>query len=281
LQRLINMNASDRYLHNPDALPVMPELAVRLMRTLENEDTSMSEVAELIERDPSLAVKVLRVANSAAVGASREVGNLRDAANLLGMRRLRDLSLAACVSNIFPKDGQFDRERFWRHGMATAGHAKVLAGLCGIDPDTAYIAGLVMRIGRVLMLMVEPEIVARCDELNDTPDSLIGHEMEWLGCSHLEVSAALARRWDFPKEIVDALVAARDPVAATPFSVLGAVLRLASTLADAGDLQLAEVDTAVAMQSEVMARLDLSAEDLAENLLSWESLTQGVSELLS
>jgi HD-like signal output (HDOD) protein len=251
------------------------------MRSLEREDTSMQEVAALIERDPSLAVKVLRVANSAGVGAQREVANLRDAANLLGMRRLRGLSLAACVSNMFPKDGQFDRPRFWRHGLATAGHAKVLAGLCEIDPDTAYIAGLVMRIGRVLMLMVEPEIVARCDDLNDSPDSLIGHEVEWLGCSHLEVSAALAKRWDFPNEIVDALVAARDPLATLPFSPLGAVLRLASTLADAGDLQLAEVDTLVATQPELMARMGLSAEDLVEYLQPWDSLTMGVDQLLS
>ena len=275
------MNASNRYLKNPDALPVMPEVAAELMRTLEREDTSMGEVAALIERDPSLAVKVLRVANSAGVGAQREVANLRDAANLLGMRRLRGLSLAACVSNMFPKDGQFDRKRFWRHGLATAGHAKVLAGLCNVDPDTAYIAGLVMRIGRVLMLMVEPEIVARCDDLNDAPDSLIGHEVEWLGCSHLEVSAALAKRWNFPNEIVDALVAARDPLAAFPFSPLGAVLRLASTLADAGDLQLAEVDTLVSVQSELMARMDLDAEDLVERLLPWDSLTMGVDQLLA
>jgi HD-like signal output (HDOD) protein len=275
------MNASDRYLHNADALPVMPETATQLMRTLERDDTSMSEVAALIERDPGLAVKVLRVANSAAVGAQREVANLRDAANLIGMRHLRDLSMAACVANIFPKDGTFDRERFWRHGLATAGHAKVLAGLCNVDPDTAYIAGLVMRIGRVLMLMVEPEIVARCDDLNDSPDSLIGHEMEWLGCSHLEVSAALAKRWNFPKQIVDALVAARDPLGSLPFSRLGAVLRLASTLADAGELQLHEVDTLLAMQPELVARLELSADDLAGNLIPWDSLTQGADQLLS
>jgi HD-like signal output (HDOD) protein len=275
------MNASDRYLHNPDALPVMPETAVQLMRTLERDDTSMNEVAALIERDPSLAVKVLRVANSAAVGAQREVANLRDAANLIGMRHLRDLSMAACVANIFPTDGSFDRERFWRHGLATAGHAKVLADLCNMDPDTAYIAGLVMRIGRVLMLMVEPEIVARCDELNDSPDSLIGHEVEWLGCSHLEVSAALAKRWNFPKEIVDALVAARDPLGTQPFSPLGAVLRLASTLADAGDLKLPEVDTLLALQPGLIARLNLSADDLAKNIKPWDSLTLGVHQLLS
>lgn len=275
------MHATDRYLHNPDALPVMPELANRLMRTLEREDTSLVEVAALIERDPSLTVKVLRLANSAAVGATRSVANIRDAANLIGMRRLREMSLAACVANLFPNKVRFDRERFWRHGLATAGHAKVLAGLCKLDPDTAYIAGLVMRIGRVLMLMVEPEIVARCDELNDAPDSLIGHEVEWLGCSHLEVSAALAQRWNFPKEIVDALVAARDPLAAYPFSPLGAVLRLASTLADAGDLQLNDLETLVSLQPELMARMDLDAEELAGRLLPWDQLTAGVDQLLA
>lgn len=275
------MHATDRYLHNPDALPVMPELANRLMRTLEREDTSLSEVAALIERDPSLTVKVLRLANSAAVGATRSVANIRDAANLIGMRRLREMSLAACVANLFPTKVRFDRTRFWRHGLATAGHAKVLAELCKLDTDTAYIAGLVMRIGRVLMLMVEPEIVARCDELNDTPDSLIGHEVEWLGCSHLEVSAALAKRWDFPEEIVAALVAARDPLAAYPFSPLGAVLRLASTLADAGDLQLDEMETLVGVQPELMARMDLDADELAGRLLPWDQLTAGVDQLLA
>ncbi|MBK9441419.1 MAG: HDOD domain-containing protein [Comamonadaceae bacterium] len=275
------MNASDRYLHNSDALPLMPETAVKLMRTLERDDTTMAEVAALIERDPSLAVKVLRVANSAGLGAQREVANLRDAANLIGMRRLRDLSMAACVANIFPKDGTFDRARFWRHGLATAGHAKVLAGLCNIDPDTAYLAGLVMRIGRVLMLMVEPEIVSRCDDLNDSPDSLIGHEFEWLGCSHLEVSAALAKRWNFPRDIVDALVAARDPLGTLPFSALGAVLRLASTLADAGDLQLPEIDTLVATQPALIARMELSADELAQYLKPWDELTMGVDQLLS
>ena len=105
--------------------------------------------------------------------------------------------------------------------------------------------------------------------------------MEWLGCSHLEVSAALAKRWNFPNEIVDALVAARDPLAAFPFSPLGAVLRLASTLADAGDLQLAEVDTLVSVQPELMARMDLDAEDLVERLLPWDSLTMGVDQLLA
>jgi HD-like signal output (HDOD) protein len=131
------------------------------------------------------------------------------------------------------------------------------------------------------MLMVEPEIVSRCDDLNDSPDSLIGHEFEWLGCSHLEVSAALAKRWSFPPEIVDALVAARDPLGTHPFSALGAVLRLASTLADAGDLQLAEVDTLVATHPELITRMVLSVDDLVEHLKPWDSLTQGVDQLLS
>ena len=105
--------------------------------------------------------------------------------------------------------------------------------------------------------------------------------MEWLGCSHLEVSAALARRWDFPDEIVAALVAARDPLAAYPFSPLGAVLRLASTLADAGDLQLDEMETLVSLQSELMARMDLDADELAGRLLPWDQLTAGVDQLLA
>ncbi|HEY8904528.1 MAG TPA: hypothetical protein VIM63_00675, partial [Rhodoferax sp.] len=67
----------------------------------------------------------------------------------------------------------------------------------------------------------------------------------------------------------------------SPFSALGAVLRLASTLADAGDLQLSAVDTLVAVQPELMARLELTTEDVSKHLLPWESLILGVDQLLS
>jgi HD-like signal output (HDOD) protein len=275
------MTAIDTYFRNAAVLPTMPELASRLLRSLDRDDLSLNEISNLIARDQSLAVKVLRLANSARFGTERNVSSLRDAANLIGMRGLRDLTLAACMVGMFPQKIAFDRARFWRHGVATAGHARTLATLAGIDPDQAYLAGLLLRTGRILMLLTETDATLRTDALADTPDSLIGHEMTQLGCSHADISAELARRWHFPQTLVDALSAATAPLEAKPFSPLGGLIRLASTLADAGDMDLPELETLLAVHPALVQQLALDPQRMADELMPFEVLTLGVDQLLA
>jgi HD-like signal output (HDOD) protein len=269
-----------KYFRDPAALPTMPELVSRLLRSIEREDLSLSEIVNLVARDPSLAVKLLRLANSPRFSPGREIATLRDAVNLLGMRVLRDLIMAACMAGMFPSRPGFDRVRFWRHGLATAGYSRILASATGVDPDTAYLAGLVMRTGRLLMLLVEPENVARTEFLAEAPDSLLAHERALLECTHLEVSAELARRWHFPPMLCAAMAAAADPLSAQPFSPLGAVLRLASTLADAGELGLSQVDALRALHAPLMERLSLDIDAQASELLPYEALTLGADQLV-
>ena len=270
----------DRFFANPTALPTMPELASRLLRSLARDDLSLAELASLIGRDASLAAKMLRLANSARFSPAQPISSLRDAAQLIGFRQLRDLALGACLAGMFPAQPGFDRARFWRHSLATAGHARVLSRLALLDDDAAFLAGLVLRTGRLLMLMREPAAVARTEALADAPDSLARHERALLGCDHAEVSAELARRWKFPPELCDALAAAHDPLAAQPFSTLGAVLRLAATLADCGDLSLPELPTLLALHGDLIERLKLDPASLANELLPFDALTLGADQLL-
>jgi HD-like signal output (HDOD) protein len=270
----------DRFFANPAALPTMPELAARLLRSFERDDLSIGELAWLIGRDASLAAKMLRLANSARFSPAQPVSGLREAAQLIGLRALRDMALGACLAGMFPAQPGFDRARFWRHGLATAGHARVLSRLAGLDDEAAFLAGLVLRTGRLLMLMSEPEAVARSETLADAPDTLCRHERELLGCDHTEVSAELARRWKFPPELCEALAAAHDPLAALPFSPLAAVLRLAATLADCGDLSLPELPALQALHGDLLLRLQLLPDPLAEELLPFDALTLGADQLL-
>lgn len=276
------MPMTDKYFANATALPAMPEVAHRLLKSFEREDLGMHELADLIGRDQGLSVKLLRLANSARYSPRHTIATLKDAASTIGLNSLRDLALAACVAGAFPRMQNFDRVRFWRKCLATAGHARVLAQGSSLDPDTAYLAGLVMRTGELLMLMHEPEAVARAEEQAHLPDSLLDHEMTLLQCNHLEVTAELARRWKFPAELVTALAAAADPMACRPFSPLGGVLRLASVLADAGDLGLDPLDTLREYQPELFHHMhfDLNQDWLASHLASYEALTSGVDQLL-
>ena len=269
-----------RFFSNAVALPSMPEVALRLLRTFEREDLAMHELADLIGQDQGLSVKLLRMANSARYSPRQAISTIKDAANSIGLQSLRDLALAACVAGTFPIAAGFDRMRFWRQSMATAGHARVLAHCFDLDADTAYLAGMLLRTGELLMLMTDPEAIALAESLSHTPDSLMDHERSVLHCTHADVTAELARRWKFPKALVDGLSAAADPMAVRPFSKLGAVLRLASVMSDAGDRGLPIAQTLMETQSELVAHMHLDMDWLAEHLLSYELLTCGVDQML-
>jgi HD-like signal output (HDOD) protein len=276
------MPMTDKYFANAAAMPSMPEVAHRLLKSFEREDMGMHELADLIGRDQGLSVKLLRLANSARFSPRHTISTLKDAATTIGLNSLRDMALAACMAGAFPKLPSFDRLRFWRKCLATAGHARVLAQASDLDPDTAYLAGLVMRAGELLMLMHDPEAIVQAEAESRQPDSLLEHEMALLQCNHLEVSAELARRWKFPDELVRALAAAADPMACKPFCRLGGVLRLASVLADAGDLGLDPLATLHEVQPELFHHMhfDLDEAWLSAHLASYEALTSGVDQLL-
>lgn len=274
------MPATDKYFANPSALPSMPEIAHRVLRATERDDVSLGMLSDLVSQDQGLSVKLLRMANSARFSPRQQIATIQDAAATVGLQNLRDLTLAACVAGAFPALPGFDRLRFWRQSMASAGHARTLAQACDIEGDTAYVAGLVLRTGELLMLMTEPEATMLAELMATMPDSLMDHERRLMQCTHAEVSAELARRWRFPDELSSALAAAADPLATRPFSRLGAVLRLAQVCAEAGDRGLPPLTTMLETQGELVKHLALDLDWLGHHLQPFDRLTAGVDQLL-
>lgn len=269
-----------RYFENATALPTMPEVAHALLSSFRDENLNLGDLARLIGRDASLSAKLLRMANSARFSPRQTISSLQDAGATVGLTAMRDLALAACVSGAFPVATGFDRLRFWRQCLATAGYARVMAQACDVDPDTANLAGLVMRTGELLMWMADPETVARAESLAHLPDSLLDHEMALLHCHHLDVTAELARRWRFPEEMSVAIAAAADPMAQKPFSRLAAVLRLASVMSEAGDRNLPATATLLETQPDLVKHVNLDMDWLAKHLQPYATVTAGVDQML-
>jgi HD-like signal output (HDOD) protein len=274
------MASLDRFFTNANDLPSLPEVAHKLLETFRREDVSLVELSELIAQDAALAARVLRLANSARYGARARVAHLPDAAALVGLDALRGLALTVCLANAFPWPAGFDRLRFWAQNLATAGHARTLARLVGEDPGIAEVAGLLLRAGQLLMLMSAPGQVALIESMAGAPDSIFELERSHFGCTHAEVSAELAARWHLPLVLVDGLYTAGHPIAAEPFSPLGAVLRLASVLADAGHDGLDRVDALRIAQAPLLARLKLTPEGVAAHLLPHDKLVAAAAELV-
>ena len=274
-------SATQRFFKDAATLPAMPEVAQRLLGTFQREDVGLEELASLIGRDPGLSARLLRLANSARYSPRERVLRLRDASAVIGLVALRGLAMGACLADVFPHPMGFDRVRFWCQNLATAGLARWLAHALGEEADTAEMAGLMLRSGELLMLKAEPGLLVLVEELAGPPDSVFEVERLNFGTSHAEVSAELAVRWRFPADMVDALYTAGDPLAAQPFSRMGALVRCASVLADAGCDGLDPLATLAACQPVLVQRLGLDLAALAPSLPAWHSLTEAVGELLN
>jgi HD-like signal output (HDOD) protein len=260
------VSLTDPYVKQACSLPAMPEVARKLLNSFEKDDLSLGELSSLIARDQALAGKVLRLANSARYCPSHTVSSLNDAAASLGLRTLRDLTLSACMTGAFPTLPGFDRLAFWRSTLAVATYAQVLAPALDVDPDTAYLGGLMLRTGQILMAIVDGPGVAEVAKHVVDIDSQIGFETAILGCSHPEITAELARHWRFPQTLVNAFGAAIDPLAVKPFCRLGATLRLASVVADCALQNVKVADGLRATHPDLLQHLNLDMDWLMAHL---------------
>lgn len=275
--------AAERFFVKHNVLPTMPEVALRLLKDFDADEVGLSQMAGLIEKDGALAAKVLRLANSDHYSPSHQIGSVVDAAHALGPQTLRNLAMAACLSGAFPQVQGLERALFWRHSVATANYARILAGMLGADEvtaDTAYLAGLMLRTGQLLMAVDAPELVAEVEAHAAEPGSRFSLEMHRFGCTHADVTAALAARWHFPAPMVEAFRDANAPLEVRPFSLVAAVLHVAEVLADAAEHHDEPVQALQQAVPELVEHLHLDLELLAARVAATGDPAAEVEQML-
>ncbi|HEY9109037.1 MAG TPA: HDOD domain-containing protein [Roseateles sp.] len=275
--------AAERFFVKHNALPTMPEVASRLLKSFDDDHVGLAQIAALIEKDGALTAKVLRLANSAHYSPSHQIATVIDAAHALGLETLRNLAMAACLSGAFPKVQGLDRAVFWRHSIATANYSRILARMLGADDataDTAYLAGLMLRTGQLLMAADAPQLVADVEAHAAEPGSRFSLEEHRFGCTHADVTASLASHWHFPDRMVEAFKDANTPLEIRPFSLIAAVLHVAEVLADAAEHHDEPVHALKAAVPELIEHLHLDLELLAAKVAAAGDPAAEVEQML-
>ena len=238
-------------------LPTMSEVAHALIKTLNNEEASVIEVRNIIARDPALSAQLLRLANSAHFGLPRGVGNLDEAIAMVGLGQVRTLSLGSCMNAAFPAMPGLNRNEFWKNSMACAGYAQWLASSLGMDGQQAWLTGMMLRLGELLIGQAEPHLLREIEKLPHGPGNRWEREKRLVGFTEGQITAELARRWNFPMQIVQALQRSSDPVTEQAYSRLGAIVHLAGLLADTPFTGPEALDT---LPQDVVASLHVDAQ---------------------
>jgi HD-like signal output (HDOD) protein len=229
----------DKLLKQPNALPSAPKVVRKLIDTFNQEEVDLMYAASLIEDDPVLTAKLLKMANSAFFGLTRNVSNARDAINVMGLIKVRALVIGASLSEGFHCVASVNLNQFWRYSLNSANLSRYIALPIKIDESTAFTAGLVHGIGELMMHAAMPEAMLDLDRSIPMLDLKRARAEQGLfGYSYAEVGAALAREWRFPKKMIDAIQHQAAPFDNDVYEPIAGVVHVASWRARAQELSM-------------------------------------------
>jgi HD-like signal output (HDOD) protein len=258
------------------SLPVMPEVAQALISTLSSDEADVGTVTTIIAKDPGLTATLLRMANSAMFGLSRSVHTLDSAISVVGMAHIRARALSICMAAGFDFPPGLDRLDFWRHSMVCAGYAKWLAGQSNLDEQEAWLTGMMLRLGEIIIAQRLPDTLAQIEAQPCTPGERWKRERDVAGFDEGQIAAEIARRWDFPEAVALALEHASHPLTSTA-TRLAAVVHLAGLVADQSATSAAQMAD---LPVSVMQNLGLDVEKLQAKMPKAEAFSD-ISMLLA
>ena len=179
-------------------LPTLPEVALKVRDILEDEDSSLLDVAKVITSDAALSARMIQVSNSPLLRASRAIESVEAAVTRMGSNMIRNLVTSMVMEQMFQATSDVTDKRLrkiWEHSTEVAAISHALASqFTKLQPDQAMLAGLVHDIG-ALPILSRAEDYPDLLEDEDTLDRIINSV-------HTTIGAEILRKWKFPEELI-------------------------------------------------------------------------------
>ncbi|MBQ7151086.1 MAG: HDOD domain-containing protein [Synergistaceae bacterium] len=181
-----------------------PQFVMETMRKLNDPESNAADVAKSLSRDEGLVLRILKLANSAAYGMTRNISNISEAIALLGYKSVSNIILAATVYSAMDKGLSgyaLDRGELWRHSLMVAYTSRQLAKITGkVSTEDAYVGGLLHDIGKVILndyVRFGYGIIVKMVEEKHIP--FTEAELKVLGFDHAMIGEILVERWEMPE----------------------------------------------------------------------------------
>jgi len=198
----------EKLLRKVERMPAFPESVHKILQLTADVDCSPKDLVKVIEHDPVMTLKVLKLVNSAFFGLSNEVTSVNHAVVYLGINTVKNVAISIATAGALPRTNKagLDMETFWAHSLMVGVVAKLLAAERGV-PATAvanyFVAGLLHDIGKIVFAHFIPDDYREVlDLVGDDESRLPLVEIRRLGLSHCEIGAILAEKWQLHKELV-------------------------------------------------------------------------------
>lgn len=243
----------------------LPEVATRILQVTDDPASTAEDVGRVILQDAALVARLLRAANSPALGLRGQVDTVSRAVVVLGVRQVRDLALGLCATRSFNgiPIGLMDVDAFWHHSLLAALCARHLARrVPRMRVESVFVAGLLHDVGQLLLCRARPQqeqaaLLMTVDAPGE-PD-LHDCERELLGFDHADVGGALARLWGLPVHLAESIACHHHPENAVAAPLEVAVVHLANSLAVLAEVGSGDWLDAPPVQAVAWQRTGLTA----------------------
>lgn len=191
-------------------IPTLPSIVVDLNRLLQDPDTSVQKIAQIIEKDQAIALKILKLVNSAFYGFKSKISDVHGAVIMLGFNAVRNAIVSVSVVDAFATKLRlegFDIADFWKHSLAVAVTSKNLSYSTRTNsPDNCFVGGLLHDVGKVIMAQYFQDLFAGVWNAS-RQEAIAFHEAERnrVPANHAVIGAHLASRWQLPQGLTEAI----------------------------------------------------------------------------
>lgn len=214
-------------------LPSPPAIAFKIVDAVRQEDESFDRLAGIIQADPALTARVLKIANSSLYGQKQSIESLDRAIALLGTQALKNIALSFVIVQKFQDapQGSFDLNLFWRRAISNAVSAEMLAEQLDYQDQNIFVTALLQDIGVLAMFLSDSYAFTQIlDNKRISGKSQSESEKEHFGFDHTELGAKLLKNWKLADSICEPIRLHHTPLAEGEYKLAAHILHFADKI---------------------------------------------------
>jgi len=203
-------------------IPTLPVILQRLGREIRNPRSDAMGIAKIIEDDPAMMARILRVVNSAFYAAAEPVRSIQMAVARIGMTAVNNIAMSTAVFSAFGKSGEdFDRQEFWRHSICTGIAASIIYDRVRpllpvrFGRDILHLSGLLHDVGKIIFeQFFHDEFIISLKKAEADKAPLYEMEKTIIGETHMNVGVWIGQKWNISDDLKSVLLFHHDPESA-------------------------------------------------------------------
>jgi len=197
------MDDMNTLLNSLKEVPAMPNVIMHALNVVRDPESGAKELAKIISYDQSLSTKVLTLVNSAYYGFSQQITSIARAIAMIGMSKTKNIIVTVAMKPMLISHGG---KELWKHSIITAVGCEHLAKYLKVmDPDEAFVIGFLHDLGKLVLNLKDPKLFEQVLATDQTNSSILEIERIYFGTDHCQMGSLLAKRWQLPLLVNNAI----------------------------------------------------------------------------